>query len=276
MDNRNWGLQALKTSVTPPIAPLLAPEAEVQDTWVRVMRSNETTFPILIGAPFANQVYAYIDHTRIITVAPQVCPAITFFPNATGIPDPLFFVNLQRFVTGSPSPGSSTQPTRGYRYYIRGMRFVNGSNIVESPASAPISSPSRFLYDTGNKTTQISTDVAIGLGITGITSVDMVKAVNGQALNGYRISRVEIDANDLSYKYVINNALVFVKPPPPGEPPDEAFEGDADANIGNNFFETTQVLFDGAGNRIGLFKGVQEQSPAVPPPPTNLNISGID
>lgn len=276
MDNRNWGLQALKTGVNPPVAPLLAPEAEVQDTWIRIMRSDETSYPILIGAPFANHVYAYIDHTKMITVSPQVCPAVTFFSNPTGIPNPLFYANLQRFASGILTPGSSAQPTKGYRYHIRGMRFVNGLKIVESPASGSISSPSRFLYDTGNKTTQISTAVAQALGITAGTPVNQVKSVDGQFLNGYRISRVEIDATDLSYRYVIKNALVFVKPPPSGQPPDAAFQGDADANIGNNFFETTQVLFDGAGDRLGLFKGVQGSPVTAPAPPSNLRIHGFD
>ena len=67
---------------------------------------------------------------------------------------------------------------------------------------------------------------------------------------------MEIDADNGANTYVINNALVFVKPAP-------AFGGAADANIGANFFETTQVLFDGPLARLGLYTGAACGRPPV-------------
>jgi hypothetical protein len=65
---------------------------------------------------------------------------------------------------------------------------------------------------------------------------------------------VAIRSSDGTQEYVINDPLIFVKPSP-------AFGGAADANIGTNYFETTQVLFDGPGAQIGLNKAVPVPEP---------------
>ena len=264
LDNRNWGLQSYKTSANE--FPLYSPESEVRNIWVRV--TTDPNYSLLIGAPFANQVYAYIDHTKQITVGPQTCPAITFWPDATDTPVPLFYVDLQRF--GSIQPGSSSQPTKGERYHIRRMRFINnnGANIVESPAApAAIPTGARFLYDTGNKTTQISFSMASALGIDTTAPGDQQKEIDKILRQCYMIDRVEIDANNRSYRYVINNAVVCAVPDG-----SHAIKSSSDANVGNNFFEQTQVLFDGPGNHLGLFRGVKTSSEGALSAPTNLQI----
>jgi len=135
------------------------------------------------------------------------------------------------------------------------MRIINGSNPpVESPASGPISQPYRFLYDTGNFATQITEQVAGLLGITESTPPDDTQMIDGIVRNGYVIDRVEMDASNGSNTYVINDALVFVKP---------SLGGSVDVNIGSNFFETTQVLVDLPLNRLGLYTGTRCDQPPV-------------
>jgi hypothetical protein len=134
------------------------------------------------------------------------------------------------------------------------MRFINGSGVVASPASGTIPTGSRFLYDSGNTTTQINQAVAATLGITASTPVADTILIGSEVLNGYVIDRVEIDADNGANMYVINNALVFVKPSP-------AFGGAADANVGASFFATTQVLFDGPLARLGFYTGALGQPP---------------
>jgi hypothetical protein len=87
-------------------------------------------------------------------------------------------------------------------------------------------------------------------------------ATNRRTAFGYRISKLEIDASDGSHSYVVENPLIFVVPTnqctdlQPPISPDIVFGGSADVNLGTDLFQTTQVLFDGPGNRLGMFTGV--------------------
>ena len=256
LDVRLWGLQAV---ITPGMgAPLDSPEVEIGA--VNLFEDPGWSGPTLLGGPVTNHMIAYIDYsitvTRTYSWGNEIAPAISFFSDSfdPSIPAPLYYVKLEPF--GSIDTSSETLTGKGQRYYIRGMRFKNGSQTVESPASGPIATPNRFLYDTGNRTTQISEVLASDLGITTSTPVDETKVLDGVLTKGYIIDRIEIDAGNGSNTYVINDALVFVKPPP-------AFGGAADANIGSNFFETTQMLFDGPLSRLGLYTGAQCNPPPV-------------
>jgi hypothetical protein len=261
LDVRLWGLQSLRANPDGTIIghdPVVIenPEAEVAD--INAEEPPTWEKPSLVAGPVPNNVVAYMDYTNVVTRISDSeayqAPALSFFPNSfdPGIPPPRYYAKLEPF--GSTTAPSPDVPTRGQRYYIRGMRFINGSNVVASPATGTIAKPSRFLYDTGNTTTQISEDVASALGITTSTPVADTITIGGELLNGYVIDRVEIDADNGANQYVINNALVFVKPYP-------AFGLAADANIGANFFETTQVLFDGPLARLGFYTGALGQPP---------------
>jgi hypothetical protein len=267
LDHRIWGPQAID-----PVslgAPLDFPEVEVE---AKVpSQGSSASVPNLLGGPVTNDALAYIDYTIDVSRGPYdindplldldgflECPAVTFFePGDSPIPMPLYWLDLEPFGGTDPGPDGGS---RGQRYYVRAMRFLHGANTVESPASpTPVTSPSRFLYDTGNTTTQISEPIATALGIDldpATNPPDDTITIGGELLNCYIIDKVEIDADDDSNQYAINDALVCVKPPP-------AFGGAADANIGANFFETTQVLFDGPGSRLGLFVGAICNEPPV-------------
>ena len=229
LDIRVWGLEAVDPVTLG--APLDTPEAEVEDKVPS--QGTSDLVPNLLGGPLTNEILAYIDYTtdvsRTFYFGTLVCPDITFFePGDSLIPMPLYWVDLEPF--GGTDPGSDGG-SRGQRYYMRGMRFKNGANTVESPTSpTPISTPNRFLYDTGNTTTQISEPLATALGIdlnTATNPPDDTITIGVELLNCYNIDKVEIDADD----------------------------GDRNANIGSNFFETTQVVFDGPQSRLGLYFG---------------------
>jgi hypothetical protein len=254
-----WGPQAIDP--TTKCAPMRFPEITIPS--VNLREGTDPTKPTLLGAPVTNNATAWIDYTKIIVRSlpwgTERNPAISFFPSGDpGIPTPLFWVDLEG--TGAPAPPADGA-TVGERYLIRGMRFINGANFVASPILPnTIPAGAQFLYDTGNTATQITPAMASALGITGSTPIVDTIRRDGQDCNGYRITKVEIDAHDGSDKYVIDNALVFVQP---------AGLGGFAANIGANFFETTQVLFDGPGNRLGLFRGTKSGAPS---PPQNLRI----
>ena len=76
---------------------------------------------------------------------------MSFFSDSfdPGIPPPRYYAKLEPF--GSSAPSSETTTGKGQRYYVRGMRFINRSGVVASPASGAIVDSNRFLYDTGNK-----------------------------------------------------------------------------------------------------------------------------
>jgi hypothetical protein len=243
LDVRLWGLDRVD-----PVglgAPLDFPEAEIEDIGVDVVPVG---IPTLIGGPATNQTVADIDYATLVTRGPYdfcdapvpgyiTSPSIEFFnagdPNA---PTPLMWADLVPFGSTAPAPNGTS---RGQRYYIADMAFENGVNSVDSTTHD-------FLYDTGNTTTQISEPLANLLGINLANVVDTI-TIGGELLNGYLIDRASIASSSGPQEYVIQDPLVFVKPPP-------AFGGAADASIGTNFFETTQVLFDGPGARLGINK----------------------
>ena len=276
LDVNIWGFSAVDPGSTR-CNPIRFPEAE--DTSVNLFRETDNTIPTLIGGALMNQVIAWIDYTtivqRIYTFGTFRFPLITFFEAGDpGIPTPLFWAEIQG--TGIPSTPSPQGADRGERFLINNMTFKNGSASVTSPANSTVMPPpgQRFLYDTGNTATQIGRNLATALGIDWTTlpagNPTIVRRINGvpTGLNGYYIEKVEIEAADGSYAYVINSPLVFVFP--------SATMGGVDANVGSNYFEKTQVVFDGPGNRIGLFKGVQQQPPGPPSNPTSLRIHDID
>lgn len=253
LDVRVWGLN----SVDPVSlgAPLDNPEAEVEDIGVDLVPVNS---PSLIGGPATNQIIANIDYANLVTRGPYFgcCfvtgPTIEFFnPGSPGIPTPLMSADLVPFGSTAPAPNGTS---RGQRYYIADMRFENGGNTVDSTGFD-------FLFDTGNTTSQVTEAVALALGIN-LANVDDTVCIGGSGpscdggdlLNGYIVDLVAIRSSDETQEYVINDPLVFVKPPP-------AFGGAADANIGTNYLETTQLLFDGPGAQIGLNKAVPVPEP---------------
>jgi hypothetical protein len=261
LDVRLWGLDAVD-----PISlggPLDFPEAEIQDIGVDVVPVGT---PTLIGGPVTNEAVADIDYATAVTRGPYnfcdpgdpceiTSPSIEFFnagdPN---FPTPLMWADLVPFGSTAPAPNGTS---RGQRYYIAAMTFEHGGNSVGSTTHD-------FLYDTGNTTTQISEEVANLLGINLGAVVDTI-TIGGEVLNGYLIDRVSIQASDGTQEYVIENPLVFVKPPP-------AFGGAADASVGTNFFETTQVLFDGPGNRLGINKAIPLPEPGAGALATGLGL----
>jgi hypothetical protein len=249
LDVRLWGLDAVQ-----PVglgAPLDFPEAEIEDIGVDVVPVGT---PTLIGGPVTNQTVADIDYTTSVTrgdyCSPNNCfvisPSIEFFnTGGPGIPSPLMWADLVPFGSTAPAPNGTS---RGQRYYVADMTFEHGGSSVDSTTHD-------FLYDTGNTTTQVTEGVANLLGINLAAVVDTI-TIGGETLNGYQIDRVSILSSNGTQQYEIVNPLVFVKPPP-------AFGGAADANIGTNFFETTQVLFDGPGDRLGINKAVPEPGGSV-------------
>jgi hypothetical protein len=261
LDIRIWGLQAVD-----PVglgAPLDFPEAEVPTVKPRILGDSALT---LIGAPVANQVVTYIDYTTPVSrnfTFPVICAegaAVSFFPDVNEAPAPLFSTDLEAF--GATGPSIIDGATLGQRWYMTDMRFVRGSNVAEAGTLDEHAADGvwRVLYDTGTRVTQVTTDFAeIGLGIDLLS--DPVDATLGN-LNGYRIDKMEIDANDGSRSYVLENPLVFVRrPASPGAPPDAAFGGAADAILGSDTFQTTQVLIDGPSDQLGLFAGVASGVP---------------
>jgi len=280
-----WGFAAVLPDTL--YAPLDFPEAEISA--VRVS-AGPSGLKNLIGGPVTNEVVAYIDYRVSVDRGDYSCAAITFYPSDTSgidpFPTPLFFTNLHPFGRTNPPPTNPTGPPPGQRYLIADMRLVNSVNGIEKVAESTTvedysGGPFRILYDTGNTTTQISTDVAQALGIdlandTPETST-RVTAANalcdekdsggnslGRPLNGYRISRLEIDASDGSYRYVVKNPLVFVPTHCPENAPSDILTGGvADVNLGTDLFGAAQVLFDGPGNRLGFYTGEVFNMPPV-------------
>jgi hypothetical protein len=241
LDVRVWGLQA----TLPPGggAPMDHPEAQIEDVRVRILPSG---MPTLIGGPVTNRVLAYVDYTigvlRTYDPGDLTCPAVSFFePTAPDSPPPLYWVELDPFGSTTPSPMDGA--SRGERYYLAGASFLNGTHGADDGAY-------NFLYDTGTTTTMVSSEVANQLGINLDDVAETVVVGDLGVLNGYLIDAFEITPLEGSLYYRIENPLVFVNPAP------VPFGGAADAIIGTNFFETTQILFDGPNSRLGLFVGV--------------------
>jgi hypothetical protein len=255
LDVRVWGLNDVD-----PVdlgAPLDDPAAEVEDIGVDTVPVGT---PTLIGAPVTNHILAFIDYANTVTRGPYfgdwyaTGPTIYFFnPGDPGIPTPPMSADLVPFGSTAPAPNGTS---RGQRYYIADMRFENDGNTADSTTFD-------FLFDTGNTTSQVTEAVALALGIDLVNDLpDDTVCIGGSGpacdggdlLNGYIVDRMAIRASPGLWEYVINNPLIFVKPPP-------AFGGAADGNIGTNYFETTQVLFDGPGAQLGLYKRVWAPEP---------------
>jgi hypothetical protein len=250
LDVRLWGLSVIETVDLE--GPFGNPQTETEDIDVIEMAAG---LPSLIGGPVTNEVLADIDYGDTVTRSfwfggTLDAPHTWFFePGDPAIPTPMYWVDLVPF--GSVTPGSI-----GQRYYIDGMRLMNGSASVDSTSWD-------FLYDTGNTTTQISTMMALALGInlsSPLTTVCLGSTppdcIGGQILDGFAINTATIESTDGSYHYRIDTPIVFVQP--------AGFGGAADANIGTNFFDGQRVLFDGPSSRLGLNVGmVPEPSGAM-------------
>jgi hypothetical protein len=248
LDVRLWGLDAVDPGTLG--APLDFPEREVQDIGIELMPSG---IPTLLGGPVTNSTVAHIDYanivTRVFSFGVIDCPSTQFFSSSGGL-TPAMWADLTAFGSTTPVGGKS----RGQRYYVDDIRLENGSNSADSGSFD-------FLIDTGNTTTQISEPLAAALGIN-LGAVDDTICIGGaspdctggEVLNGYLIDRVAIRSSDATEEYVIDDPLVFVKPPP-------AFGGAADANIGTNFFETTSIIVDGPGQQLGIDKSIPVPEP---------------
>jgi hypothetical protein len=242
LDVRVWGLDRVDPRTLG--APLDFPEGEVQGLTVGL-----TTSPTLIGAPVAARILAFIDYrdsaeiTRFYSFGTIRAPDIVFYESGDpGIPTPLFTADLARiggFGT-SPVDGASTGP----RFELRGVAFRNGRRAVTD-----VTFP-HLLFDTGNTTTQVTPSLALALGINPELdppddTVDVQTPSGVVTLRGYVIDRFELSSGDGSHQYMIADPTVFVN----------GSLGGADANIGTNYFEQTQILFDGPNDELGLFVG---------------------
>jgi hypothetical protein len=265
-----WGTQAIDPATVS--APYRYPEVEIPN--VKPRFEGNPNVPTLLGAPIANNVIAWIDYTSIIerVINPtwtERNPAMSFFePDDPGIPTPLFWVELQQ--TETPFPPND-EATVGPRYLIPNMRFIREGHIAEG-------SDFTLMIDTGNTATQIGQNLAAALGIDAFTPVDDTIRRDGRDIPGYRISRVILDDMAGEKQYLISDPLVFVVP-------DISVRG-VDANIGSNYFETTQVLIDGPGSKLGLYTALCPGEDAIPPscdltttnvgPPVSIEITVQD
>lgn len=256
LDVRVWGLAV----VTPSGAPLSTPEAEVAGVLVEPAPITAN----LIGAPVANNVLAYIDYTNEINNSSILVPGadMTFYePGAAGAPVPLYELQLQRF--GSTTPSTIGGFTRGELYSLVDFSFTNNGNSVGTGdlLTLPDSSTreARVFFDTGNTTTQITRPMAASLGINlDIDTPD--DTVELQAPGGtietvpcYAISSAGFSSIGGNYVYAIASPLVCVSDRSAFALPQS---NPHDVIIGTNYFEQTQILWNGPGDTVGLFQGV--------------------
>jgi len=251
LDVRLWGSNRID-----PVglgAPLDTPEAEVEDVALDLLPPG---FPTLVGGPVTNVVVAHIEYDNLVTRGPfpalDPCggnasitsPTTEFFNDGDpNIPTPAAWFDLVPVGNSLPGPDGTS---RGQRYEMADMIFENGNARADSHSF-------NFLYDTGNTTTQITPAVAAALGID-LGSVDATVCIGGDPcqpgcvggdfLNGYIVDRTILLSSDATEEYRINNPLVFVETP--------GGLGGWDANIGTNYFETTDLVFDGPRARFGL------------------------
>jgi hypothetical protein len=245
LDIRIWGADV----VTPAGAPLDHPQAEVESIQVRPSYGEA---PTLIGAPVASRVVAYIDYTNPLP-EPWNAADITFFePNSPDIPVPVLVVPLERHGNyGSALDGASVGP----RYFINNVRFARGGDFVTDDDFDVV-------FDTGNTTTQITEEVASALGIDPHNDppVDQfsVNTVSGPAsVKGYIIDSFELISTDGSDAFSLLSPLVYVREPlpgqNPGDPPRSPFPF-GQIIVGSNYFERTQILFEGPNDSLGIFE----------------------
>ena len=244
-------------------ATLLAPiysgfQAEVQDVPVRVPGADIT----LIGGPVANAVEAVIDYTTLVTRGPYAFlggdvtgPDITFYGAGAD-------VGYTPSIELSMQPFGTTGPGLGQRYWMYDIGFYDGAFGVASPAGGDMTGTStRFLYDTGTNVTLLTDTLGTSLGLTG--PPDFIQSVSGVDRPGYYLDSITM--NGAGGLYTVLNAPVVVTTDPLG--------GSADAIIGSNLFDSTQLLFDGPGARLGIgVAGVPPDGSA--PEPSTLWLAG--
>lgn len=258
------GLSAISTgTLLPPFGPHGASDgaqAEVTNVRVGLRPSPDVT---LIGAPVANEVLARIDNTTTVTRGPYAfcggCnasgPDITFYmPQDAGIPTPTLEVPLERF--GSTGTSGSDNATKGQKYFIRNVLFGNGANAVMDDPTATV--PIRFWIDTGAPPTLINTRMAGLLGID-LTVGGTFDCWSGEAGNeGYVIDRIDFVGTGAAGvgTYEVTNAPVCVDVN--GTQIRQHYQ-DAngitrgmDATIGANLFMYLPILFNGAGDKLGI------------------------
>jgi hypothetical protein len=252
LDVRLWGLGA----TVPPSngAPLDVPEAEVAGIAVRPVAE---TLPSLFGAPVAARLLAYIDYSTPVTreyfFGTLTCPDIGFFePGDAAVPPPPLSIPLaRRGGFGTALDGASFGP----RFVVPTARLRNGDIQVTGQEFD-------FLFDTGSSTTVVTEELAAALGIRiGVDNpVDSfeVNTISGPAVvRGWVVDRFEIATGDGLQRYAVPMPMVYVVPNrPDGSSP---FPGGIDVVLGSNYFRTP-VLFDGPGDRLGLYEGEPNDS----------------
>jgi len=262
LDMRLWGLGVVNPSTGG--APLDTPEAEVAGILVRpaAIAAN------LIGGPMTNGVIAHIDHTNQISNAFIFVPGadIMFYePGAAGIPVPLFELQLQRFGSTTPAVDGAT---RGSLFSLVDFAFANGGNAVATGDLLTLPDTSmrgaKVFFDTGNTTTQITRPMAMALGIDPDTdtpddTVDIGLAGGAvETLPCFALTSAEFEGTAGNYKYAIASPLVCVSNAPAFALPQS---NPHDVILGTNYFEQTQILWNGPGDTIGMFQGVALNNP---------------
>ncbi len=169
-------------------------------------------------------------------------PDIIFYPQGgTGIPTPTFELALQEI--GSFGTSGNDQASKGPQYLAKNVTFSkNGLSVVDT-------SSIRFLYDTGNTTTQVTTNVATMLGINPDTDTpDDTYTINTttgtEVVKGFLIDNFEVTATDGTQKYTIPHPLIYVR----------SSLGGPNGNIGSNYFANAHVLFNGPGDSLGIIE----------------------
>ena len=235
-----FGLQAVSISgegAPMPFPDVSAPEHVVPGIHVGTILDH----PTLLGGPITSHAVAEIDYgttvyrndlARAIGVSG---PAMRFWSSATAPTAPFMFP-LEALASTTTDP---TGPTDGSRYLMRTAVFGNGGRTASGQSL-------KFLYDTGNTTTQVTESVATALGIDLSTPIDTftIHRVDGdQTARGYMIEYFDLITGDGANRYRISRPMIYVLP---------SLRGPA-ANIGSNYFYKLKVLFNGAAASFGLF-----------------------
>lgn len=212
-----------------PIGPLGSgnePQVELSGITAEVRNVNVT----LIGVPVIHQVVVHLDNSNLITDSTGVVgPDITFYlPGNPGIPLSHLVLDLGRF--GLPQ-----------RFLLRKVAFKNGAGIVDDQ-DPTVNPPYQFQFDTGTTATIINDRVAGVLGLTAGTGSFDCFQTNDKV--GYAIDSITMTGTGGTY--TINNPSVCW---------DESTIGASaviDGVIGSNLFDQVELVFDGAGNTLGI------------------------